>query len=1708
MAEVNTNDFLESYKKFLQEEDLPTQPPTTEVKPPVEKPIPADTLESANPITKDFLSGYKKEITDTPSKSVWKTIGDYADASISTAWSQSSQAIGALLMEDEFSKLDAAKGTYSFGDYAYDVFKYSILPGALGRIKQTELQKRFFSQTKHADAYKNNPEYREKVNNLETELFAKKDKIIGAKQKKLQDKFDRLGYNDLNEDVVQGLASTASFIPFAVATYATRNPAVLETYIGLMGLQSKGLAFSDAIDRGADYSTALSNSNINGVIESALGRVGFGPNSKFMRNFISRNDGATKQMLKQAPINVLTELGAENATTLLQETSGLLHGIQTELKVALDNQDNPEYTGASVGELVFDYFQATSIATLVGTGGTLTATGTIKYTGDTLGKMAQAGIKKGGEFLDAHNTVVKNVERSNRVLHKLTMDPLEEKTFQEFINNDSYIDHIAREIITLDLDHYGPQVKKPDFPRMDRPVRPQSLLQGRLDSDFDLATELSFALGKDGKLPINVLGKKGDPTNFRDMDDVVVTLQENGFLPPFNLDPNRPEPSYRDEAFEIIARNEPNSEYLTERADFEMAFDMSMEKFLNQQKEPININQIRSKNRLKRDDVEDSLSRLEEKGIVFEDNNGDFRISRPTDEQVPLTMETIPMTLQDSIDRQRTEPEFFEEEAEFQAGIEEGRFVQVMNVPKRKKNYKVADDPDPKNTFEYNDLEGFFDFWERQVDIRFANKWSHWNKIQKGVTKELGIEGVEDQYRSLGFNPDERAFEVQIQADIFQGPVAETSKFISKDMLPKLVKHLDDNNISTDQFDLFLYAQHARERNNFIKEKNQEELTILERKEDKTPKEKKREEELKVKIENASGSGMTTQKAQDILSDIDIDVMEDGKMIAKSNVGQAYLDGYERFVDPLLETKRESYREAGLVNENQIDDWSERYRYYVPLKGFAEDTLEQFGLEAKASPNKLINSAFTTPKTLEKEAKGRDSLAMSPLTQTINDVIASKIYQQKNRVAQAAGEFAMAFPQSELYEVSKANMFDAAYGWGENGKNPDSAKILFKQKGQSYALTIKSEKLAVPFSNMDNTAKEFLFRTARPITRYLSYINTSLDPEFIMNNFLRDVQTGYFNLLSERDMKDGRLEDISLMAKEDVAKKFNAKNLFKNTKRFIQYERARNAKNNIERDKYDYRIVEAFKKAGGQTGFLDQKTLEERAKEIQNLMDIYEGDLKANAKKTFVTAANVIEDTNFAVENAARLTAFEIYIEAKGGLDKVTGSDLDRAASLAKNLTVNFNRGGTATGAMNAFYLFFNASIQGTANVFRGATTERKQKIFAGLASVGMASTVYNVLASGEDEDGELFWNKISDFDKATGYIFMFPGVENIDGEIKFRKYGVSGRGKKYFVIDEKGKERPIGIKIPMPYGYAFFHNIGRITTEVAMSNLLDNYTKDIPKAGLELSQSLIANYSPIGFDNTENVYLNLAKTFTPDALGPIPTKPVLELAINRDFFGAPIYFENFPGQNKPSSWHENNKTSDWIEWATKRMNEASGGTEFASGGIDVDPSIIQYFIDYLTGGLGRLAGRTERLLLSDEDVTLSQKPFIRRLAVTTRDVTDTSDFFNNYIQLTDIQSQYRDSFDSVDDGDAWLDKNYPWARDLINTKSTRLTRKTGNRSLLNDVKKQLDVFRDEADLIRNNFYESDREEYYKRLDKLRLEQNAYYQSVNKIIDEEKESQD
>jgi hypothetical protein len=90
---------------------------------------------------------------------------------------------------------------------------------------------------------------------------------------------------------------------------------------------------------------------------------------------------------------------------------------------------------------------------------------------------------------------------------------------------------------------------------------------------------------------------------------------------------------------------------------------------------------------------------------------------------------------------------------------------------------------------------------------------------------------------------------------------------------------------------------------------------------------------------------------------------------------------------------------------------------------------------------------------------------------------------------------------------------------------------------------------------------------------------------------------------------------------------------------------------------------------------------------------------KTSAQKLLATpkrALDFIEGMNDAFENSIRLSS---YIAAREG-----GVSRAKAAQFAKNITVNFNKQGEWGAAMNATYLFFNASVQGTARLGRSLT--------------------------------------------------------------------------------------------------------------------------------------------------------------------------------------------------------------------------------------------------------------------------------------------------------------------------------------------------------------------------------------------------------------------
>ena len=156
---------------------------------------------------------------------------------------------------------------------------------------------------------------------------------------------------------------------------------------------------------------------------------------------------------------------------------------------------------------------------------------------------------------------------------------------------------------------------------------------------------------------------------------------------------------------------------------------------------------------------------------------------------------------------------------------------------------------------------------------------------------------------------------------------------------------------------------------------------------------------------------------------------------------------------------------------------------------------------------------------------------------------------------------------------------------------------------------------------------------------------------------------------------------------------------------------------------------------GGSTkSFSDIRELPARIQQIQAQLGGLNTEKKSSAalKKgsNFVkSVGKYVSDVNAAVENAVRVSAFQSALDA--------GLTQTQAASLAKNLTVNFNRKGEWGGLINSMYLFYNASIQGSVRVLQASFRSPKiRKMLYTITAGSFALDMLNRMAAGEDEDG------------------------------------------------------------------------------------------------------------------------------------------------------------------------------------------------------------------------------------------------------------------------------------------------------------------------------------------------------------------------------------
>ena len=732
---------------------------------------------------------------------------------------------------------------------------------------------------------------------------------------------------------------------------------------------------------------------------------------------------------------------------------------------------------------------------------------------------------------------------------------------------------------------------------------------------------------------------------------------------------------------------------------------------------------------------------------------------------------------------------------------------------------------------------------------------------------------------------------------------------------------MKDKGINSEDVSEYLIARHAKERNAVISERTEG--------------------------KDEAGSGMTNERADEIMNSL-------------SPEKKAALDSVAAKVDAITADTRKTMVDFGLEEKSTVDAFEAMFQNYVPLGGLALD--EQ---NADTSLYPTGGAGMSVYGDTTKRARGRKSEAQNVLAQAIAQNAAVHAKARKNEALSSLYKLVKDNPNRKVWRLAKQVPFDA------------QSAVGVRVNGEQQFIVFANPDMAKSLKNMGVEKLDLFSKAMRRFSGFLRRSFTTANPEFIISNFARDIQSAMFNAMAEADIPGGQIPGRHIAARVMTRVKQTLPALLKNA-----------VGKDLSPEVAAY--FEEFKEDGGQTGWGFVKDVGAIAAEIES-----EVNEKSKARKASEWMARnsieVIENVNDAFENSVRLAA---YIEArKAGISR------EKAAELSKNITVNFNRSGELGPMANAWYMFFNASVQGTVRLARSLGTMKDlrkpngelesrfkrlnaaQKMAFGLSLTTGMLTMINMAMSDEDEDGVSFYEKIPDYEKERNLIIMYSG-------------------KNYF-------------KIPLPYGFNVFANLGTSMAEVA------NGQREPLDAGMFLLNSAFSSFSPISFGQSKDGAKYLAKGASPTIL-----KPFIDIAVNETYFGSSVYREQFPvGAPKPQaemSYRSPEGIRKFFQW----MNEATGGSEQVPGAADFNPDKFWYAFEYYIGGAGQFITRslgTGRDLFETikEGKKVPMKandfPFIRKLYGESSRYYDSDTYTENSNLVSQLYKERKEAEDKKD---------------------------------------------------------------------------------------------
>lgn len=705
--------------------------------------------------------------------------------------------------------------------------------------------------------------------------------------------------------------------------------------------------------------------------------------------------------------------------------------------------------------------------------------------------------------------------------------------------------------------------------------------------------------------------------------------------------------------------------------------------------------------------------------------------------------------------------------------------------------------------------------------------------------------------------------------------------------------------------------------------------------------------------------------------------------------------------------------QSNMLSKEQYEAVRGQFKYYVPLRGFKDITAEDIWSYYNSSRSDSFAPAIISAKGRTTEAENPfnwiGTMASSSIAAGVKNRTKLALYyfiaNRPNQDLVSLGETWYRYDAQATSDYqsthpgSTKRIFSAVYPPVTEGLDHKAAKEAYaawendlkaaKEKGEAYQ---KKGKLNVnddvAFIDAKQTPEHIIRcrvlgsevdmiinsnpRAAQAVNgllnletdkdykvvfgkilRYLSAINTSLNPEFWISNMQRDLLFGVMSsFINGNDVKSFGKNILSPRRLMKLMRSYRNGTL-----------------GNSKLESY-YR---EFAENGAITGYTVINSNDYWEQKIQATIDPKFPD-KVKASKFLAAWQNLGEATE-------QMTRFAAYVTAREN-----GQDVVTAVSAAKEITVNFNRKGSGKAISmselrqllkkNGEHLnekeivlwhvvsfipaygrrtimFFNAGVQALNAMYKlyAKDSRRFASCMLGYFLLGVAGALAHGLLGGDDDDNDYL--DMPDYTRQNNLLLGCNGI--------YFKWALPQEARVFYA-----------------FGDMFVnHLMGRSPHK--------NLLKEMSGA---INDMLPLPLLPFGVE-----FRDFVRDFVPSVI-----QPLADIASNKDFTGSRVYndlkyLSDEERKRTPRYQYALSGTGSGFVDASKFLNILSGGNEYDAGWVNVPPEVMQHIVETLGGGLLTTVNRGIRTLsgtvdavtgkdVFNQDLSVRNAPFLNRVLI------------------------------------------------------------------------------------------------------------------------------